>query len=129
MPMNNNGQFVQSNSMMMSSAMPPAPLPACHHNGYNNHHYAPNNAASPANAIKNYKPNELFVGNLSYFCEEKDLYQLFDQYAHVEDVRIIKNDSGTRSLMFGFVSLSTVHEAREMEKLLNNYLFMGRRIR
>jgi hypothetical protein len=68
-------------------------------------------------------------GNLSYFCEEKDLYQLFDQYAHVEDVRIIKNDSGTRSLMFGFVTLSTVHEAREMEKLLNNYLFMGRRIR
>ncbi len=81
------------------------------------------------NAVKNYKPNELFIGNLSYFCEEKDLFELFDQYGNVEDVRIIKNDSGTRSLMFGFVSMSTVHEAREMEKLLNNHLFLGRRIR
>lgn len=79
--------------------------------------------------IKNYKPNELFIGNLSYFCEEKDLFELFDQYGNVEDVRIIKNDTGTRSLMFGFVTMSSVHEAREMEKLLNGHMFMGRRIR
>ncbi len=80
-------------------------------------------------AIKNYKPNELFVGNLSYFCEEKDLYALFEENGHVEDVRIIKNDSGTRSLMFGFVTMSTIHETREMEKLLNNQMFMGRKLR
>ena len=92
-----------------------------------------NNASSAipdyAKAMKNYKPNELFVGNLSYFCEEKDLFELFDQYGNVEDVRIIKNDSGTRSLMFGFVTMASVYEAREMEKLLNNHLFMGRRLR
>jgi hypothetical protein len=80
-------------------------------------------------AIKNYKPNELFVGNLSYFCEEKDLYALFEENGHVEDVRIIKNDSGTRSLMFGFVTMSTIHETREMEKLLNGQMFMGRKLK
>jgi RNA recognition motif-containing protein len=75
------------------------------------------------------QPNIVFVGNLSYFCEESDLFELFNQYGRVQHVRIVRNDTNTRSLMFGFVTLSSVHEAREMERLLNNHLFMGRSMR
>lgn len=117
-----HGQSHAFNNSLVAPMQPNgAPLVRMHHNA---------NAAIDLNkTIKNYKPNELFIGNLSYFCEEKDLFDLFDQYGSVEDVRIIKNDTGTRSLMFGFVTMSSVHEAREMEKLLNNHMFMGRRIR
>jgi RNA recognition motif-containing protein len=109
---------MQSPMSMMNNMIPP-----------NSVRNSTNGLPDYSKAMKNYKPNELFVGNLSYFCEEKDLYELFDQYGNVEDVRIIKNDSGSRSLMFGFVTMASVHEAREMEKLLNNHLFLGRKIR
>jgi RNA recognition motif-containing protein len=75
------------------------------------------------------QPNVVFVGNLSYFCEETHVFELFNQYGHVQHVRIVRNDSNTRSLMFGFVTLSSIHEAREIERLLNNHMFMGRRMR
>jgi RNA recognition motif-containing protein len=71
----------------------------------------------------------LFIGNLSFFCEECHLFDLFDEYAHVNGVRIVRNDNRTRSLMFGFVTLSTVHEAKEMERMLNGSFFMGRRLK
>jgi RNA recognition motif-containing protein len=75
------------------------------------------------------QPNVVFVGNLSYFCEENHLFELFNQYAHVQHVRVVHNDNNTRSLMFGFVTLATTREALEMERLLNNHLFMGRRMK
>lgn len=75
------------------------------------------------------KPNEVFVGNLSYFCTETDLYELFSQYVPVEDVRIVRNDSGRRSLMFGFIIFPSPFEAVEAVKILNNHLFMGRNLK
>jgi RNA recognition motif-containing protein len=73
--------------------------------------------------------NEVFVGNLSYFCEEHDLFDLFDGFAEVTHVRIVRNPENNRTLMFGFVTLSTVHEAKEMAKLLHGQLFMARKLR
>ncbi len=77
--------------------------------------------------------NEILVGNLSYFCEEKDLFDLFDSYADVVHCRIMRDsnnsDKKVRSLLFGFVTLSSVHEAKEMAKLMNGMLFMGRLLR
>ncbi len=71
----------------------------------------------------------VFVGNLSYFCEEPHLHKLFDNVGHVTHVRIVRNESNSRSLMYGFVTLSSFPEAQEIERLLNNHLFMGRRLR
>ncbi len=73
--------------------------------------------------------NVLFVGNLSYFCEERDLVELFDHCAHVHGVRIMRNASRTRSLMFGFVILASDHEASEIERIFNGSFFMGRNLK
>ena len=73
--------------------------------------------------------NGIFVGNLSFFCEENHLFDLFNEYGTVKNVRIVRNDNNTRSLMFGFVTMLSAHEAVEMARLLNNHLFMGRAIR
>ncbi len=85
----------------------------------------------PESAVDNNKSTEnvLFVGNLSYFCEEKHLYELFDQCAHVSEVRIMLNDTRTRSLMFGFVTVATAHEACEMARIFNGTFFLGRKLR
>lgn len=87
----------------------------------------PSQSTSLATAIAN--STELFVGNLSYFCQDQHLFDLFNSYGHVESVRTISADNGTRPLMFGFVRLSSVAEAQEMRTLLDNHLFMGRRIK
>jgi RNA recognition motif-containing protein len=86
-------------------------------------------SSSTSSKHHNFNPCELFVGDLSFFCDERDLYALFEQCGTVQDVRIIRNDHGTRSLMFGFVTMSDVHEARESERLLHGQYFMGRTLR
>ncbi len=84
---------------------------------------------SNQNTTTNAQNNVLFVGNLSFFCEEKHLFELFNQYGPVENVHIVRNDDHTRSLLFGFVTMTTAHAAREMHRLLNECMFMGRRMK
>lgn len=83
-------------------------------------------ALSATNKAKQRKPNELFVGDLSYFCTEAHLFDLFNQYGNVTGVRIVRNDQKKRSMNFGFVSMESPQMAREIAKVLNNHLFMGR---
>ncbi len=71
----------------------------------------------------------VFVGNLSYFCEETQLHTLMNDCGHVKLVRIVRNESNSRSLMYGFVTMASSHEAREMERLFDDHFFMGRKIR
>ncbi len=76
----------------------------------------------------------LFVGNLSYFCEESHLAKLFEQYGVVKKIQIIRHsdngdESTSRSLLFGFVTMSCEAFAKEVERVLNHHMFMGRRLR
>jgi RNA recognition motif-containing protein len=80
-------------------------------------------------SIPRSQPNEIFVGNLSFFCNEKHLYDYFSLYSHVTNVRITRNVHKHRSLMFGFVAFKTPQEAREMAKLMDGHFFMGRYLR
>jgi RNA recognition motif-containing protein len=74
-------------------------------------------------------PNEVFVGNLSFFCDEHHLLDLFEPYSTVTHCRVMRNEEKTRSLLFGFVAFSSRYEMLEMCKLFNGHFFFGRRIR
>ncbi len=106
-----------------------------------------NNNSSHSKRRKN-NPNELFVGNLSYFCEEQDLYDLFSNILTqrqlefgqpvevavltntVSAVRIIYSDGQPRrSLMFGFVTLHSLKDANFCASRLQNVMFMGRKLK
>ncbi len=107
-------------------------FPSTHHTAgqYNNANLHNQSLSQQSSAMMK---NEVFVGNLSYFCDESDLYNLFNSYADVTHCRVMRNanniDRQNRSLLFGFVTLSSVHEAKEMSKLLTGMLFMGRLLR
>jgi RNA recognition motif-containing protein len=73
--------------------------------------------------------NVLFIGNLSFFCEERHLFELFNQYGPVEKVVITHNVEHTKSLLFGFVTMSTVHAAHEILRLFDGHMFMGRNMK
>jgi RNA recognition motif-containing protein len=86
------------------------------------------------------------VGNLSYFCEEQHLYDLFSNIiatcemhttedppqlmSHVSAVRIIYSDGQPqRSLMFGFVTTHNINDATYAAQKLQGSMFMGRKIK
>lgn len=75
----------------------------------------------------------VFVGNLSYFCEDHHLHDLFNEYGQVDNARVMRSDDNTRSLMFGFVTMASVNQAKEVTRIFSNngqgHMFMGRKIR
>ncbi len=73
--------------------------------------------------------HEIFIGNLSYFCQEQDLINLFHQYVDVKHCRVMRSDDGSRSLLFGFVSVATVREMEELCKMFDFHFLFGRRLR
>lgn len=72
---------------------------------------------------------EVFVGNLSQFCEGEDLMQFFSQYVDTFHARVVKADDNKRSLMYGFVTLTSPSMVQKAIAVINGQLFMGRRIK
>jgi cold-inducible RNA-binding protein len=74
-------------------------------------------------------PNELFVGDLSFFCNEVHLHDLFAPFGTVVEARVKRSDKGGRTLMYGFVRMDTLKAALDSAKALNGIMLLGREIR
>jgi cold-inducible RNA-binding protein len=72
---------------------------------------------------------ELYVADLSFFCSEDHLRELFCQYGHVVNTRIIRGGVRKRSLSFGFVTMSNLQQAQQAIQALHGHLFMGRHMK
>lgn len=67
--------------------------------------------------------SKLYVGNLTYSVNEKQLEELFSQYGDVKSVRIIERKG------FGFVEMGSVEEAEKAMAALNETEYEGRTMR
>lgn len=72
---------------------------------------------------------EVFVGDLSFFCKEYDLYDLFSRFGYVLKTRIKRSERDTRTLMYGFVVMQKLEEAQRAVEALHGFRFLGRDIR
>ena len=70
--------------------------------------------------------NKLYVGNLSYEVQDRDLQQLFAQYGTVSSARVVMDRDTGRSKGFGFVEMSTDAEAEASISALNGHEVGGR---
>ena len=70
--------------------------------------------------------NKLYVGNLSYEVQDRDLQQLFAQYGTVSSARVVTDRDTGRSKGFGFVEMSTDEEAEASISALNGHEVGGR---
>ena len=68
----------------------------------------------------------IYVGNLSYNTQEKELEDLFRQYGEVASARIISDRETHRSKGFGFVEMPDQDAAQAAITALNGGEFMGR---
>lgn len=70
----------------------------------------------------------IFVGDLSYFCNEEDLCALFSPYGRIITVRVRRGVTG-ESLMHGFIALESPEAAQRAIGDLDGIEFMGRNMR
>lgn len=70
----------------------------------------------------------LFVGNLSYHTQAKDLERYFSQAGVVSSVDVIFDRQTGRSRGFAFVEMSTSEEAARAVQMFHNKEFDGRNL-
>jgi cold-inducible RNA-binding protein len=69
---------------------------------------------------------KLYVGNLPYQIDERELQELFGQFGSVDSVRIMRDMATGRARGFAFVELATDEEARTAAERLNGHQLGGR---
>ena len=72
---------------------------------------------------------KLYVGNLSFQTEERDLRDLFSQHGEVVSLNIITDRETGRSRGFGFVEMADSEAARNAESALDGVELDGRQLK
>lgn len=63
------------------------------------------------------------------FCTEKDIYDAFSPFGHVQEVKIMKNMETHRNLSYGFVTFANMEDAERAKERLNGTVLCGRPMR
>jgi RNA recognition motif-containing protein len=71
---------------------------------------------------------KLYIGNLSYDATEGDLSELFNGIGVVRSTEIVTHRETEKSKGFGFVTMTTVDEAKRAVVELHDKDFMGRKL-
>jgi hypothetical protein len=71
---------------------------------------------------------KLYVGNLSFDATESDLFELFKGVGAVRNAEIVANKFNEKSKGFGFVTMSSVDEAKRAVVELHDKEFLGRKL-
>jgi RNA recognition motif-containing protein len=70
----------------------------------------------------------IFVGNLSYFCSEGVLRNIFKPYGTVNST-IIRKTKANQTLYYGFVQMKSSQEASLAVSNLDGCMVQGRRMK
>lgn len=71
----------------------------------------------------------LFLGDLSIYCDEKDIEEAFAPYGNIVDVRIQRSKETSRALSYGFIEFSSQDSAAAALSEMNYFLLKGRPLR
>ncbi len=71
----------------------------------------------------------IYVGNLPYAIDDDQLQELFEEYGSVTSARVIIDKFSGQSKGFGFVEMSDDQEAQQAIDALNDFDYMGRKLR
>ena len=69
---------------------------------------------------------KLYVGNLPYQTDERELQELFAQFGSVESVHVMRDMATGRGRGFAFVEMATDEEAQAAAAGLNGHQLGGR---
>jgi RNA recognition motif-containing protein len=87
------------------------------------------NTYYPGRKENQFEPSKtLFLGDLSYFCTEEDIFNLFAQYGPIASIRVQRGVSG-EPLLHGYVVFHSPVSARQALMEADGMSFMGRKLR
>ena len=89
----------------------------------------PERRASGGNRRPADDPNKLFVGNLSWGCDEGALHQLFSDFGKVVDAKVVYDRESGKSRGFGFVTLENANDVSTSVENLDGADFERRQLR
>eukprot|EP01040_Poterioochromonas_malhamensis_P009996 gene9996-10862_t len=118
--------FAQQPSPNNNNNALPFPGGHPHHHNQNNNQ---NNNSNQNGRKETFEPNKtLFLGDLSYFCTEEDLFNLFSPYGPVSSIRVQRGVSG-EPLLHGYIVFHSPVSARQALMEVDSISFMGRNLR
>lgn len=71
----------------------------------------------------------LFVGDLSMFCTESILQEVFSHYGDISEVKIIRSEETKRNLFYGFIKFKVSDSAKLAREDMNGRLICGRAVK
>lgn len=75
--------------------------------------------------------SSVFVGDLSYFCQEVDLYQLFRPFGEILRVTVVRGKDGKttkKTCYYGFVDFCNPSSAQSAIEAMQGKMFLGRNL-
>lgn len=78
---------------------------------------------------RKFEENNLYISNLSYNTQDKDLEERFAKYGAVKNCKIIRDHASQKSRGFGFVAFENVEDAEKAMDALDNTEIDERKIR
>lgn len=73
--------------------------------------------------------NALFLGDLSLFCNEQDIYEKFIIYGEIVEIRIKRSKETGKGLSYGFIEFLHKYSALQAMNEMNGVVFRGRPLR
>jgi len=73
--------------------------------------------------------SKLYVGNIDFQLSEHDVQEIFAKVGRVHKVKLVRDPFDRRSKGYGFVEMTTDHDAEKALEALNGYDINGRKLR
>jgi RNA recognition motif-containing protein len=70
----------------------------------------------------------LFIGDLSWFCQENDVFDAFSPVGEIEDIRLIRSKEN-KCLGYGFITFKTAQDAYNAMNQMNGQVLVGRKLK
>lgn len=74
-------------------------------------------------------PWTLFLGDISVYCTERELTELFQPFGNITEIKLKKNSKGNTNLAFGFIIFEKEESALVALKAMNGHVLLGRPLR
>lgn len=71
----------------------------------------------------------LFLGDLSCFCQEKDVIAAFQRFGEIKQIRLMRSKQDGQCLGYGFICFNSVSSAVMAMEIMNGHLLLGRPLR
>lgn len=85
-------------------------------------------SSNPTEEFYSEEERSLFLGDLSCFCQEQDIYQFFHTCGEIESIRLMRSKTTNKCLGYGFITFVDI-QVLPIAMQLYGRVLLGRRVK